>query len=231
MLALAVAPVVDRPHLGPLVLRIPLAEFVAEREEALLGACLFLVAAGTAHHGVEVVLLDRVEQRRGLQAIARRTRCRVFDNATAVDRLLHRRDDEVDVEPLDRGVAELEDLGKVVAGVDVHDGEGQLRGPERLLGDVQHHDAVLAAREQQDRPLEFGRDFAQAGASTLLRARRDARSGGACERQPYAWLFEAYESDQPCKPHSIFPRPAQRPDRGSSPGATGRVHGQHPIDG
>ena len=33
------------------------------------------------------------------------------------------------------------------------------------------------------------------------------------------------------RPHSDFPLPAQRPERGSSPGATGRVHGQHPIEG
>ena len=32
-------------------------------------------------------------------------------------------------------------------------------------------------------------------------------------------------------PHSVFAVPAQRPLRGSSPGATRRVHGQHPMDG
>ena len=34
-----------------------------------------------------------------------------------------------------------------------------------------------------------------------------------------------------CRPHSVFAHPAQRPDRGSSPGATRRVHGSQPIDG
>ena len=32
-------------------------------------------------------------------------------------------------------------------------------------------------------------------------------------------------------PHSFLSLPAQRPERGSSPSATGRVHGQQPIDG
>ena len=33
-----------------------------------------------------------------------------------------------------------------------------------------------------------------------------------------------------CRPHSVLALPAQRPARGSSPGDTGRVHGQQPID-
>src|SRR5918997_3044039 len=32
-----------------------------------------------------------------------------------------------------------------------------------------------------------------------------------------------------CKPHSVFSIPGQRPARASSPGATGLVHGSHPI--
>ena len=44
---------------------------------------------------------------------------------------------------------------------------------------------------------------------------RSFRGGGA-----HVWI-----------PHSVLESPAQRPDRGSSPGATRRVHGSHPIDG
>ena len=161
MLAAVVAPVVEVPQLGALVLRVPLAELVAEGEEALLGAGLLLVAAGAAHHRVEAVLLDRVEQRGGLQPVARRARPRVLDDAALVDRVLHRRDDEPGAELLDRGVAERDHLGEVVAGVDVHHRERQLGGPERLGRGVRHHDAVLAAREEQHRPLEFGRDLTQ----------------------------------------------------------------------
>ena len=50
--------------------------------------------------------------------------------------------------------------GEVVAGVDVQDRARELRGPERLLGQPQEHDRVLAAAEQQHRPLELRRDLA-----------------------------------------------------------------------
>jgi hypothetical protein len=62
--------VVEVPDLGALVLGVPLAEAVAETEEALLGAGLFLVAAGAADAAVEAELLDGGEQRRNLQPVA-----------------------------------------------------------------------------------------------------------------------------------------------------------------
>ena len=71
-LAAADATVVDVPQLGTLVLRIPAAEVVAEGEDPLLRAGALLVAAGATERGVEAVLLDRVEQRRRLQAVAGR---------------------------------------------------------------------------------------------------------------------------------------------------------------
>ena len=39
-------------------------------------------------------------------------------------------------------------------------GHGNARRPERLLGQPQQHDRVLAAAEQQHRPLELGGDLA-----------------------------------------------------------------------
>ena len=53
VLALVDARVVEVPQLRPLVLRIPLAELVAEREHALLRARLLLVAPRAADAGVE----------------------------------------------------------------------------------------------------------------------------------------------------------------------------------
>ena len=161
MLAAVVAPVVEVPQLGALVLRVPLAELVTEREEPLLGAGLLLVAPGAAHDGVEPVLFDRVEQGGGLETVARRTLAQVLDDPALVDRVLDRRDHQPGAELLHGGVAERDHLGEVVAGVDVHHRERQLRRPERLGGGVRHHDAVLAAREQQDRALELGRDLTQ----------------------------------------------------------------------
>ena len=159
VLALAVAAVVEPPQLGPLVLRIPLPELVTERVHPLLGPGLLLIAAAAAEHGVELVLDDAVEQRDGLQPVAAGAGPGLLTHPTLVDRLLHRRHDELDPELCDAPVAELEDLGEVVARVDVHHGERDARRPERLLGEPQHHDGVLAAREQQHRPLELGGDL------------------------------------------------------------------------
>src|SRR5699024_11286575 len=51
-------------------------------------------------------------------------------------------------EALGGPVAEGQDLGEVVAGVDVEEAEGDLRRPERLRGQVEHGHGVLAAGEQ-----------------------------------------------------------------------------------
>jgi hypothetical protein len=91
------------------------------------------------------VLLDRIEQRRRLEPVARRTRAGLLDDAAPVDRVLHRRDDQALAELCDAAVAKLDHLGEVVPGVDVHDRERELARPERPLGEPEQHDRVLAA--------------------------------------------------------------------------------------
>ena len=59
----------------------------------------------------------------------------------------------------DPAVPVVEHLGEVVPGVHVHDGERDVRGTERLLGEREHHDGVLAAGEQQRGPLELRGDL------------------------------------------------------------------------
>ena len=152
MLALVVAAVVQVPQLGPLRLRVPLAELVAEAEHPLLGPRLLLVAAGAAERGVELVLADRAQQRDRLQRVARRDR---LDHAARVDVVLHLGDDQPHTGFLDELVAGLQDLVEVVAGVDMHHRERQPARPERLERQMQHDDGVLAAGEQQHRPLEL----------------------------------------------------------------------------
>src|SRR5919112_849976 len=160
VLALADAPVVDAPQLRALPARVPLAEVVPEGEDPLLRAGALLVPARPAERGVEAVLLDRVEQRRGLQAVARRARPGLLDDAPLVDRLLHRRHDEPLAELGDAAVAERDDLGEVVARVHVHERERERRRAEGLLGQPQQDDRILAAAEQQHGPLQLGRDLA-----------------------------------------------------------------------
>ena len=161
MLALADPAVVERPQLGALALGVPLAEVVAEREHALLGAGALLVATGAAEGGVEAVLLDRVEQRGRLQPVARRPRAGLLDHPPGVDRVLDAGHDQPLAELGDQPVAELDHLGEVVPGVDVHDREREPPRAEGLLGQAQQDDRVLAAAEQQHRPLELGGHLAE----------------------------------------------------------------------
>src|SRR6202012_430676 len=91
VLALALAAVVEAPQLGPLVLRVPLAEFVAEAEHALLGAGLVLVAPTAPEDRVEAAVLDRVEQRPGLVPVAAFQFVAAFDDPL-VDQVLDRGD-------------------------------------------------------------------------------------------------------------------------------------------
>ncbi len=74
VLALAMPAVEDVPQLGPLVLRVPLAVLVAEREDPLLGPGLLLVSPAAAEHRVEAALRDAPQQGDGLQPVAARLR-------------------------------------------------------------------------------------------------------------------------------------------------------------
>jgi hypothetical protein len=61
-------------------------------------------------------------------------------------------------------VAELQHLGKVVAGVDMEHRKRQRLDPahpKSLLGQAQEHDRVLAAAEQEHGALELGDHLAQ----------------------------------------------------------------------
>ena len=79
----------------------------------------------------------------------------------AVDRVLHRGDDELEAELGRPSVSRYARIGEVEPGVHVHHGERDARRRERLARDVQHHDRVLAAAEQQAGPLHLGRDLAE----------------------------------------------------------------------
>src|SRR6266571_7190037 len=77
--------VVQAPQLGPLVLRVPLAELVAEGEHPLLRPGLLLVPAGAAEYRVEALVGDRVEQRRRLQPVPARPPAGLLHHPARVD--------------------------------------------------------------------------------------------------------------------------------------------------
>jgi len=69
-----------------------------------------------------------------------------------------------------------------------------------------------AASRRRSSPLPAQTVFAE----TILRS---AKAGGRC----LPWGYS-------CNPHSVLSSPDQRPARECSPGATGRVQGQQPIE-
>ena len=201
LLALADAGVQHIPRLGPLVARIPSTLTIAERQDALLGAGLVLVATTAAERGIEAVLGDGVEQRHRLQPVAAGPRTGILDDPAAVDRLLHAGDDQPGTDALDELVAVLDDLGEVVTRVDVHDRKRQPSRRERQHGEMQQHRRVLAAAEQQHRVLALGGDLAD-DRDRLVGQRFEVRAG----RRVHT-----------CSPHSVFALPAHRPPRGPRP--------------
>ena len=161
MLALRASPVEDVPEFGALVLGVPLAELVAVREEAFLGACLLLVAPCAADGRVEAVLLDGVEQRGGLQLVAAGVVARLLAHLPCVNRFLNAAHYQARAESRHQLVAVGDGLGKVVAGVDVQKRKRDAGRIEGLARQMRHHYRVFAAREEDDRPLELLGHLAQ----------------------------------------------------------------------
>ena len=159
--ALVDARVVEVPQFRALVLRVPAVLRVAEREDALLGARLLLVAARAADRGVEAATVQRL-----LQAWVFITSvCTVapwvigpMPWATPSGLVCTRSSTPVSRA---RAVAERDHLAELPAGVDVQQRDRRARRVEGLDQQVQQHRAVLADRIQHHRVAELGRDLAQ----------------------------------------------------------------------
>ncbi len=218
--------VVDVPELGALGLRIPLAEVVPEGEDALLGPGALLVAAGAAERRLESVLLDGVEERHGLEPVARRARARLLHHPAAVDRVLDMGHDQLGVQLGHEPVAVLDHLGEVVARVHVHHRERERPGVEGLTGQVEQHGGVLAAGEEQHAALELRRDLADHVDGLRLEGAEVGDLVGHVVRIPARGGYGCLARAHTCSPHSVFDCPAQRPSRP----APGRVQGAQPIE-
>ena len=103
-------------------------------------------------------------------------------------------------------------------------GKGKRAGPERLLGEPQQHDRVLAAGEEQHRRSSSAATSrmmwiaSDSSARRWLSAGRGGRAAtltGCVGRPPVA----AYST---CRPHSVLSVPAQRPSRPTPGGCTER---------
>ncbi len=207
---------------------VPLAERVAQREDPLLGAGAFLVAATAAEHRVEAVLADGVEQRNGLERVA--DAVGTFGEATVGEVVLDLRDMQAQTVFLDDMVAERQNLGQIVPGVDVQQRERQRRGPEGLECQVEQNRGVLAAREQDHRTFEFAGDLAE-DVDRLRLERVESVELVAVQPDSGFRKVRIGECHEECNPHSVLARPAHRPLRGSAPGSGLTVQGAHPMDG
>ena len=155
------ASVEEVPKFGALVFWIPLSEVVAMREEALFGASLFLIASSATEAGVVLVFFDRVEERDGLKFVARGVGSLFFNDASGIDRFLHKANDEIGADEFDEFVAIGHRFTEVVSGVDVDEREGHACGPESLACEPCHDNRVLAAGEEQGGVLKLRGGFAE----------------------------------------------------------------------
>ena len=157
---LLILPVEQVPQLRPLVLRVPLVHAVAEAVDALLGPALLLVAAGAAERRVELVVVQRLLQRRRLHDVGVLLRAVVERIDVLGLPLLVDPDLQIEALFAAEPIAELDHRPELPGRIDVQQRERQPAGVERLLRQPQHDGGVLADRIEHHRPLELGGDLA-----------------------------------------------------------------------
>ena len=161
VLALIDARIVDVPQFGALILRVPLAEFVAERVDAFFGAALLFVAPCAAKSRVIAAFRQAIQQGAGLQESAaflgadadadwRRRRWPADWYARSVSRRWKRR-----TRRETRSFHGTYRSYRYAAA-----GNGILPGKKAFCASRTMHGRVLADRIQHDRILELGRNFA-----------------------------------------------------------------------
>src|ERR1700687_5246388 len=120
------------PELRPLPLRIPVMGGIAEREHALLGARLFLVAPRAAEGRIEAVQLESLLQRLRLHDIGVE-RAAMGDGRDAVaNALLVDMDRQIEAEPPHLAIAKRDHVAEFPCGIDMQKREWRLRRIERL---------------------------------------------------------------------------------------------------
>jgi hypothetical protein len=130
------------------------------RKDALLGAGLFLVAAGAADQRVKAEFINRFQQRDRLVHVAALARVGQAHGA-ALHRVFNAAHDQLGAQLLGAAVAEIGHFLEVVAGVDHQQRVGDAARAKGLFGALEQHQRILAAREQQGGALERGGHFAQ----------------------------------------------------------------------
>ena len=155
---------------------------VAERQDALLGTRLLLVAATATEGRVEVPAVEALLQRGGQHQVG--VAAAVGERRDAVaPGLLVELHPQVEAELACGPVAELDHLAEIPAALDVQQRERQRGRGEGLAGQVQQHRGILADRIEQHRPLELGRHLAEHVDRLGLERPQAARHGRADRRR------------------------------------------------
>lgn len=151
----------DVPEFGTLVFGVPLAEFVAVREEAFFGAGFFFVATGASDGGVELRFGNGVEEGDGLEGVATGVWAFFFDGFSGVDGVLDFSDEEGEFEFFGELIAEAEDFGEIMPRIDMQNGKRNARGIKCFLREMDECDGIFSAGEHEDGTLELRDGFAQ----------------------------------------------------------------------
>ena len=140
-----------------------MAELVSEREDAFFGARFFFITASAAHQRIKALFFDGFNQRNGLGGVAR-IGFAAQDDAAFADGFFYATDHKLYAGTRDCVVAEPDDFGVVVAGIDMQEFERQLQRTafdlEGFDGKRQQYDGVFTAGKQQGRILSIGNHFA-----------------------------------------------------------------------
>ena len=148
------------PELGALVARVPGMRRRAVRKNPLLGAALFLVAAGAAKGGVETVFVERLAQGLGLHNL--RMQCRTGGDwrDAPLQPVLVGINEDLDAKTRRGGIAKGDHVPEFPGRIYVQQGKWKFAGVKRLLGDMEHRARILADRIEQHRALELGHHLA-----------------------------------------------------------------------
>ena len=119
VLARVLHSVVDVPEFRTLVLGIPLTEFVAVREDSLLGACLLFITSGSAASCIELVFRQCIQQSDCLEFVSAGIETCLLLYFTFVNRVLDIAYDEVSAKFFHEVIAICDGLREVVTCVDM----------------------------------------------------------------------------------------------------------------
>ena len=139
--------VIQPPQLGALPAGIPTTKTVTDRENSFLGAGPLFIPAGATQNRVIFLLRNGLHQGHGLQRITGMVG--PFPEVTPVNPILDVGDPEAGAGAGHQLVTKVNDLGKIMAGVDMEQFERNGGGGECAAGQLIHHHGILTPRKQE----------------------------------------------------------------------------------